>query len=75
MPAGLRLSNPVLKMKPKTSPKLFLQGRDTGGHTCKNREPYLAKKDAATEVPAEVSLATPEPCEVGTPQAEGLSAL
>lgn len=37
--------------------------------------PYLAKKDAATEVPVEASLATQEPCEAGTPQATGLSAL
>lgn len=36
---------------------------------------YLAKKEAATEVPVEGSLATQEPCEAGTLQAAGLSAL
>lgn len=36
---------------------------------------YLAKKEAATEGPVEVSLAAQEPWEAGAPQAEGLSAL
>lgn len=36
---------------------------------------YRAKKEAATEVPVEVSLATQEPWEAGTLLAAGLSAL
>lgn len=87
MSAVLKLRTPVLKSEVKgwsqTLPgalaKLAHMGGSPDGLLGKNGGPghlsYLAKKEAATEVPVEVSLATQEPCEAGTLQAAGLSAL